>query len=731
MKKKCGIVMLMLLLLGMSKGVFASNSDIQSKMLDRLYNASGGYVSCDFDGYVNTKGRHEGIDFCNGAGKKIYSLISGEVIRVSNASSLSTCAIYDSVHNKTVLYLHGRFSISKGYVYAGQLIGVESNLGASAAHTHIEVRNGRREYAAKSVDDYTLDNDNPYPYWESIFNGGCTCSESYAGNYTCTSKSTLNIRSGHSTSSSVVGSIPNGATVYVSKSDGTWAHVEYNGVSGCVSMSYLSKKPDYVDLGENFYASIYSAANGSVVTNDFDNVSGRVYIGNDNQKWIFWRCDAENGYTLRNAADWKMLTAGYSAYVSDENNQDNQVWYIVKNDFGSYSLISKADRGTALDLAAASAEEGTNILTIESHQDWDSQKWMVEKYNLYGNATNLGEHFYARIQNNKSQTFLTAIDGDIQGYHDLQDNSQIWEFTRNGNGSYRIQSVTTGGYMQVEWNGERDGEKILCGTDTDNARRDWFIYQTGGLYFFCPSGSHIPQAMECYEGDGGIVKTWSYHEGWETQIFNINFQKPVYHLDINGVLDDIWQSNLGEYGTCDIYINGVLEADDCSDYYRTWPKGSTYEIRDIRATKCHRYNGVSEGVISGTITDDTKVSLSFSTEHSYDEGAISGNTITYKCLNCDAVTETALLTLNDEDGILVAEIAPTDKVIEQGIVYAKGGAVTLETSGRTMVVFTELTKDNTFIYETSEAEGYTYRAYAKYTNGDGEEEVAYSEMVFE
>ena len=559
----------------------------------------------------------------------------------------------------------------------------------------------------------------------------CTCSESYAGNYTCTSKSTLNIRSGHSTSSSVVGSIPGGATVYVSKSDGTWAHVEYNGVSGCVSMSYLSKKPDYVDLGENFYASIYSAANGSVVTNDFDNVSGRAYIGNDNQKWIFWRCDAENGYTLRNAADWKMLTAGYSAYVSDENNQDNQVWYIVKNDFGSYSLISKADRGTALDLAAASAEEGTNILTIESHQDWDSQKWMVEKYNLYGNATNLGEHFYARIQNNKSQTFLTAIDGDIQGYHDLQDNSQIWEFTRNGNGSYRIQSVTTGGYMQVEWNGERDGEKILCGTDTDNARRDWFIYQTGGLYFFCPSGSHIPQAMECYEGDGGIVKTWSYHEGWETQIFNINFQKPVYHLDINGVLDDIWQSNLGEYGTCDIYINGVLEADDCSDYYRTWPKGSTYEIRDIRATKCHRYNGVSEGVISGTITDDTKVSLSFSTEHSYDEGAISGNTITYKCLNCDAVTETALLTLNDENGILVAEIAPTDKVIEQGIVYAKGGAVTLETSGRTMVVFTELTKDNTFIYETSEAEGYTYRAYAKYTNGDGEEEVAYSEMVFE
>ena len=559
----------------------------------------------------------------------------------------------------------------------------------------------------------------------------CNCSESYAGNYTCTSNSTLNIRSGHSTSSSVVGSIPSGATVYVSKSDGTWAHVEYNGVSGCASMSYLSKKPDYVDLGENFYASIYCTANGSVVTNDFDNVSGRVYVGNDNQKWIFWRCDAENGYTLRNAADWKMLTAGYSAYVSDENNQDNQVWYIVKNDFGSYSLISKADKGIALDLGGASSEEGANILTIESHQDWESQKWMIEKYNVYGNAANLGEHFYARIQNNKAQTFLTAMERYVQGYHDLQDNSQTWEFVRNGNGSYRILSVTTGGYMQVEWSGDRDGEKIICAADPDNAKRDWFIYQNGDSYFFCPSGTHTPQAIECYEGDGGIVQTWSYHEGWESQIFSIIPRKPMYHLDINGMLDGAWQCNLGDYGTCDVYINGELQADDCSDYYGTWETGTKYEIKDVRGTKCHRYNGVSAGAVSGTITGDAEVILSFSTEHSYDEGSISGNTITYKCLNCDAAKEMALLTLNNNDGTLTAEIVPTDKVIEQGIVYAKGEDVTLETPGRTRVVFTELTKDNTFVYEVSKAKGYAYRAYAKYTGGDGEEEVAYSETFLD
>ena len=75
----------------------------------------------------------------------------------------------------------------------------------------------------------------------------CTCSEAYAGNYTCTStKVDLRIRSGHGTSYPIVGTIPPGATVYVSKASGTsasdWAHVEYNGVSGYASMQYLSKK---------------------------------------------------------------------------------------------------------------------------------------------------------------------------------------------------------------------------------------------------------------------------------------------------------------------------------------------------------------------------------------------------------------------------------------------------------------------------------------------------------
>ena len=70
----------------------------------------------------------------------------------------------------------------------------------------------------------------------------CNCSESYSGNYIVTTESTdLNMRSDHSSSSSIVTKIPKGETVYVSKADGTWAHVEYNGNLGYCSMQYLTK----------------------------------------------------------------------------------------------------------------------------------------------------------------------------------------------------------------------------------------------------------------------------------------------------------------------------------------------------------------------------------------------------------------------------------------------------------------------------------------------------------
>ena len=73
-------------------------------------------------------------------------------------------------------------------------------------------------------------------------NDVCNCSSDYAGTYRVTTNSSpLTIRSGHGTSYAKIGEIPKGETCSVSKGDSTWAHVEYNGITGYCSMQYLSK----------------------------------------------------------------------------------------------------------------------------------------------------------------------------------------------------------------------------------------------------------------------------------------------------------------------------------------------------------------------------------------------------------------------------------------------------------------------------------------------------------
>lgn len=64
-------------------------------------------------------------------------------------------------------------------------------------------------------------------------------SESYAGTYVVTA-STLNMRSAPSTTASKLVSIPNGVSVEVTSSDGSWAAVTYEGTDGYCSMDYLT-----------------------------------------------------------------------------------------------------------------------------------------------------------------------------------------------------------------------------------------------------------------------------------------------------------------------------------------------------------------------------------------------------------------------------------------------------------------------------------------------------------
>ncbi|GAA0946338.1 peptidoglycan DD-metalloendopeptidase family protein [Actinocorallia libanotica] len=141
-----------------------------------LYKASGGGISCPFDGYTSTPGRHEGIDFARSVGSDVHALISGTVTRITyganGSGGLSTIAVYNASLDKTVIYLHtAPRSLSVGQsISKGQTIADEGWRGVSSsggAHTHVEMRYGRQTAASVSVGDPVLNNPNPYSFWRS------------------------------------------------------------------------------------------------------------------------------------------------------------------------------------------------------------------------------------------------------------------------------------------------------------------------------------------------------------------------------------------------------------------------------------------------------------------------------------------------------------------------------------------------------------------------------------
>ena len=94
-----------------------------------------------------------------------------------------------------------------------------------------------------------------------------------------------------------------------------------------------------------------------------------------------------------------------------------------------------------------------------------------------------------------------------------------------------------------------------------------------------------------------------------------------FFLDVNGWLDGSSSNGIENSGTFDVYINGILVADDVGDYYSKHPEGTSYEICDVKPSDGHSYNGIHSGTRQGFLSGDTALVLDFSTIDSSGIGA--------------------------------------------------------------------------------------------------------------
>ena len=90
--------------------------------------------------------------------------------------------------------------------------------------------------------------------------------------------------------------------------------------------------------------------------------------------------------------------------------------------------------------------------------------------------------------------------------------------------------------------------------------------------------------------------------------FNIGSNKYTYELDMNSILDAVRENERHNYGAVDVYINGVLKAENVSDFKEILNYGDTYEFKNIKATDGHHFVGINSCAntsIKGRIGADT------------------------------------------------------------------------------------------------------------------------------
>lgn len=221
-----------------------------------------------------------------------------------------------------------------------------------------------------------------------------------------------------------------------------------------------------------------------------------------------------------------------------------------------------------------------------------------------GNLINPGDSFSARIRHCASGKLITNSNYNAVLGTSMNEKiaRQIWKFTRNSNGSYRIQSCLNINYcLDLHNFDDSDGGNVCCAPMNGSTAQNWFIYQKeDGTLYFRPecSQSRVLDLAGGNTSDGNNMHLWTVNntdsqkfaidicsevidvgEDFSAFIMNSNHWKPIMQDDNNNVVlgtensenmaRELWHfvrnPQNGHY-TIQSYYNGkVLTVEDSKD----------------------------------------------------------------------------------------------------------------------------------------------------------------------
>ena len=436
--------------------------------------------------------------------------------------------------------------------------------------------------------------------------------------------------------------------------------------------------------------------------------------------------------------------------------------------------------------------QGTSCLVkLESGTYHVKVYTLNSQFNIWkgGNASsftcsnNLGTNFYAYLINTATWLHATNDNGNVNVKKLDYSPNQIWYFELQSDCSYKITSAEDDRCMEVHNFESADGTNVEMNSWSGNSAQRWFIYGASGSYKLkAACGNNAldmrggPEAAQ----DGTNLNMWE-DNGTDAQKFQIwklddikdtirnktitlEYSECIYNGkectpnvllkkdstelvkdtdyrvsyadNINAGTATVTIIGIGQYTgkiTKEFRINKASQELTVSVDKTNISIGETVQIKadgqgqiTCESSAEDKVTVSSTGMITGKQAGEAIITVTASGTQNYNS-ATEKLTINVQNHNWDANEPT--LSLVEKNGILVTSVANTAHVTEYGFVYGKQTDVTLETPGRTRIVYSELDADGCYSLDAVELTGCMVRAYAVYTDENGRKQVAYSESI--
>ena len=247
---------------------------------------------------------------------------------------------------------------------------------------------------------------------------------------------------------------------------------------------------------DNFFGRIYYPAGDKYLENRNGNVQLANYDSTDpRQIWTFKR--EGNAYILRNLYDGRNFDSatgqgsGANVGVWEDNGDAAQRWYFYRDAGGKsdcFNIASSFDTSLVVDVDNASTHAGANV------QAWFRNATVAQAFQVFfandvGNriSRDIGTGFYAQISYNGTYLQTTGVEAD--GGMDVRttrtsrpyDAKQIWYFTRNYNGSYKIKNMYSGWCLDVQTGIAEKGKNVWTWhEDHGDLPEQWYLVNSPG-----------------------------------------------------------------------------------------------------------------------------------------------------------------------------------------------------------------------------------------------------------